>query len=102
VAATCAHARAAQVLKQAGPLCCLAGASTTACGLPSAWKASLSISTLGGLHADALAFLQRLRRIQGLLNHAIIAQGDVDRYFVMRRVSFIIAAAVDCQLASSL
>jgi hypothetical protein len=47
--------------------------------------------TFGGLHADALALLQRL---QGLLNQAIIAQEDVEGYFVIRRVSFIIAAAV--------
>ncbi len=45
--------------------------------------------TLGGLHADALALLKRL---QGLLNQAIIAQEDVEGYFVLCRVSFIIAA----------
>eukprot|EP00884_Botryococcus_braunii_P019961 jgi/Botrbrau1/6649/Bobra.104_2s0036.1 len=40
------------------------------------------------------------RRLQGLLNQAIIAQEDVEGYFVIRRVSFIIAAAVGRQLAA--
>jgi hypothetical protein len=39
-------------------------------------------------HADALTLLKRL---QGRLNQAIIAMGDVEEYFVLRRVSFIIA-----------
>jgi hypothetical protein len=58
---------------------------------------AFSSETFGGLHADALALLQRL---QGLLNQAIIAQEDVEGYFVMRRVSFILAAAVGRQLAA--
>jgi hypothetical protein len=37
---------------------------------------------------------------QGLLNQAIIAQEDVEGYFVIRRVSFIIAAAVGHQRAA--
>jgi hypothetical protein len=41
-----------------------------------------------------------LKRLQGLLNQAIIAQEDVEGYFVLRRVSFIIAAAVGRQLAA--
>jgi hypothetical protein len=63
---------------------------------PVAFQA-FAFETFGGLHADALALLQRL---QGLLNQAIIAQEDVEGYFVIRRVSFIIAAAVGRQLAS--
>eukprot|EP00884_Botryococcus_braunii_P011366 jgi/Botrbrau1/2022/Bobra.0047s0006.1 len=63
---------------------------------PVAFQA-FAFETLGGLHADALALLQRL---QGLLNQAIIAQEDVEGYFVIRRVSFIIAAAVGRQLAA--
>jgi hypothetical protein len=63
---------------------------------PVAFQA-FAFETFGGLHADALALLQRL---QGLLNQAIIAQEDVEGYFVMRRVSFIIAAAVGRQLAA--
>eukprot|EP00884_Botryococcus_braunii_P004793 jgi/Botrbrau1/14314/Bobra.0287s0007.1 len=58
---------------------------------------AFAFETFGGLHADALALLQRL---QGLLNQAIIAQEDVEGYFVIRRVSFIIAAAVGRQLAA--
>eukprot|EP00884_Botryococcus_braunii_P021545 jgi/Botrbrau1/8074/Bobra.0230s0001.1 len=50
---------------------------------PVAFQA-FAFETLGGLHADALALLQRL---QGLLNQAIIAQEDVEGYFVIRRVS---------------
>eukprot|EP00884_Botryococcus_braunii_P022015 jgi/Botrbrau1/8498/Bobra.0029s0006.1 len=41
-----------------------------------------------------------MQRLQGLLNQAIIAQEDVEGYFVIRRVSFIIAAAVGRQLAA--
>eukprot|EP00884_Botryococcus_braunii_P011717 jgi/Botrbrau1/20546/Bobra.145_2s0095.1 len=63
---------------------------------PVAFQA-FAFEALGGLHADALALLQRL---QGLLNQAIIAQEDVEGYFVIRRVSFIIAAAVGRQLAA--
>eukprot|EP00884_Botryococcus_braunii_P008242 jgi/Botrbrau1/17419/Bobra.0054s0015.1 len=63
---------------------------------PVAFQA-FAFETLGGLHADALALLQRL---QGLLNQSIIAQEDVEGYFVIRRVSFIIAAAVGRQLAA--
>jgi hypothetical protein len=63
---------------------------------PVAFQA-FAFETFGGLHADALALLQRL---QGLLNQAIIAQEDVEGYFVIRRVSFIIAAAVGRQLAA--
>jgi hypothetical protein len=58
---------------------------------------AFAFETFGGLHADALALLQRL---QGLLNQALIAQEDVEGYFVIRRVSFIIAAAVGRQLAA--
>ena len=58
---------------------------------------AFAFETFGGLHADALALLKRL---QGLLNQAIIAQEDVEGYFVHRRVSFIIAAAVGRQLAA--
>ncbi len=53
--------------------------------------------TFEGLHVDALALLKRL---QGLLNQSIIAQEDVEGYFVLRRVSFIIAAAEGRQLAA--
>jgi hypothetical protein len=63
---------------------------------PVAFQA-FAFETFGGLHADALALLQRL---QGLLNQALIAQEDVEGYFVIRRVSFIIAAAVGRQLAA--
>jgi hypothetical protein len=56
-----------------------------------------SFETFGGLHADELALLQRPN---GLLNQAIIAHKDVEGYFVMRRVSFIIAAAVGRQLTT--
>eukprot|EP00884_Botryococcus_braunii_P022649 jgi/Botrbrau1/9068/Bobra.0376s0038.1 len=63
---------------------------------PVAFQA-FAFETLGGLHADALALLQSL---QGLLNQAIIAQEDVEGYFVIRLVSFIIAAAVGRQLAA--
>ena len=42
----------------------------------------------------------RGEHLQGLLNQAIIAQEDVEGYFVLRRVSFIIAAAVGRQLAA--
>ena len=63
---------------------------------PVAFQA-FAFETFGGLHADALALLKRL---QGLLNQAIIAQEDVEGYFVLRRVSFIIAAAVGRQLAA--
>jgi hypothetical protein len=63
---------------------------------PVAFQA-FAFEIFGGLHADALALLQRL---QGLLNQAIIAQEDVKGYFVIRRVSFIIAAAVGRQLAA--
>ncbi len=50
------------------------------------------------LHCDALTLLKRL---QGLLNQAIIAHGDVQGYYVIiRRVSFIIAAAVGRQLSA--
>eukprot|EP00884_Botryococcus_braunii_P013095 jgi/Botrbrau1/21787/Bobra.0190s0014.1 len=63
---------------------------------PVAFQA-FAFETFGGLHADALDLLQRL---QGLLNQAIIAQEDVEGYFVIRRVSFIIAAAVGRQLAA--
>ncbi len=48
---------------------------------------------------NALALLKGL---QGLLNQAIIAQEDVGGYAVVRRVSFIIAAAVARQLAARL
>ncbi len=60
---------------------------------------AFAFETFGGLYADALALLKRL---QGLLNQAIIAQEDVEGYFVLRWVSFIIAAyaAVGCQLAA--
>jgi hypothetical protein len=72
---------------------------------PVAFQAS-AFETFGGLHADALALLQRL---QGFLNQAIIAQEDVEGCFrgkvksisfVIRWVSFIIAAAVGRQLAA--
>jgi hypothetical protein len=63
---------------------------------PVAFQA-FAFETFGGLHADALALLQRL---QGLLNQALIAQEDVEGYLVIRRVSFIIAAAVGRQLAA--
>lgn len=63
---------------------------------PVAFQA-FSFETFGGLHEDALVLLKRL---QGLLNRAILAQEDVEGYFVMRRVSFIIAAAVGRQLAA--
>ena len=63
---------------------------------PVAFQA-FAFETFGGLHADALALVKRL---QGLLNQAIIAQEDVEGYFVLRRVSFIIAAAVGRQLAA--
>ena len=63
---------------------------------PVAFKA-FAFETFGGLHSDAFALLKRL---QGLLNQAIIAQEDVEGYFVIRRVSFIIAAAVGRQLAA--
>eukprot|EP00884_Botryococcus_braunii_P002895 jgi/Botrbrau1/12606/Bobra.0169s0133.1 len=63
---------------------------------PVAFQA-FAFETFGGLHADALALLQRL---QGLLNQAIIAQEGVEGYFVIRWVSFIIAAAVGRQLAA--
>jgi hypothetical protein len=63
---------------------------------PVAFQA-FSFETFGGLHSDALALLKRL---QGLLNQAIIAHEDVEGYFVLRRVSFIIAAAVGRQLAA--
>eukprot|EP00884_Botryococcus_braunii_P019335 jgi/Botrbrau1/6085/Bobra.177_1s0023.1 len=67
------------------------------CQQPPVAFQAFSFETFGGLHADALALLQRL---QGLLNQAIIAQEDVEGYFVMHRVSFIIAAAVGRQLAA--
>ena len=63
---------------------------------PVAFQA-FAFETFGGLHSDAFALLKRL---QGLLNQAVIAQEDVEGYFVLRRVSFIIAAAVGRQLAA--
>ena len=63
---------------------------------PVAFQA-FSFETFGGLHEDALVLLKRL---QGLLNQAILTQEDVEGYLVMRRVSFIIAAAVGRQLAA--
>jgi hypothetical protein len=63
---------------------------------PVAFQA-FSFETLGGLHSDALTLLKRL---QGLLNQAIIAHEDVEGYYVIRRVSFIIAAAVGRQLSA--
>jgi hypothetical protein len=41
-----------------------------------------------------------LKRLQGVLNQAIIANEDVEGFSVMRRISFIIAAAVGRQLAA--
>ncbi len=58
---------------------------------------SFAFATFGGLHADALALLKRL---WGLLNQAIIALEDKEEYYVPCRVSFIIAAAVGCQLSA--
>ncbi len=58
---------------------------------------AFAVETFGGLHSDAFALLKRL---QGLLNQAIIAREDVEGYFVLRRVSFIIAAAVGRKLAA--
>jgi hypothetical protein len=57
----------------------------------------VALQATSRLHADARASLQRL---QGLLNQAIIAEEDVEGYFVMHRVSFIIAGAVGRQLAA--
>ncbi len=62
---------------------------------PVAFQA-FAFEIFGGLHSDAFALSKRL---QGLLNQAIIAQEDMERYFVLRRVSFIIAAAVGRELA---
>ncbi len=58
---------------------------------------AFAFETFGGLHADALALLKRLL---GLLNQTVIAQEDVEGYFVLRRISFILAAAVGRQLAA--
>ncbi len=63
---------------------------------PVAFQAS-AFETFGCLHAGALALLKRL---QGLLNQAITAQEDIEGYFVLRGVSFIISAAIACQLAA--
>ncbi len=63
---------------------------------PGAFQA-FAFETFGGLHADTLALLKRL---QGLLNQAMIAQEDVEGYFVLRRVSFITAVALGRHLAA--
>ncbi len=55
-----------------------------------AFKA-FAFKSFAGLHADALALLALLKRLQGLLNQAIIAQEDVEGYSILRQVSFIIA-----------
>ncbi len=57
---------------------------------------ALLFETCRGLRADARALLKRL---QGLLNQAIIAQEDVEGYCVLPRVRFIMVAAVGRQLA---
>ncbi len=79
-----------QIIKgKEGRLACTAAATS---GLP-----GICFETLGGLHSDAFALLEPP---QGLLNQAIVIQEDVEGRFVLRRVSFIIAAAVGPQLAA--
>jgi hypothetical protein len=63
---------------------------------PVAFQA-FAFETFGGLHSDAFNLLKRL---QGVLNQAMVAQEDVEGYLVVPRVSFIIAAAVGRQLAA--